>query len=264
MQTAERQELRLDKKKNIWLSELLQMVKAPTYFAYCLALFLVYFHQYLLVIYANKTAMIATGDSFAYAAARRFGDSFGAFLVIFPAFVIATSLLRDLRVKKLKQIEVREGEPALAAVGVRYITQVALLFLPVLLVTTIAAINLEKTAELDIVVSFTERLRFFEISFVWLLPVIMAVTAVVQLLIEISENCFVGIVGQILIWVFTTGSTAEVGDYNSCLAIRHMQFGAYEAFLSNQGTLAVNRIAIVLISLLIVLATIAIYKKKKA
>lgn len=238
------------------------MIKAPTYFAYWLALFLVYFHQYLMEIYANKTAMVEAADSFAYAAARRFGDSFGAFLVIFPAFVIATSLLRDLRVKKLKQIEVRTGETALAAVGVRYITQVALLFLPVLVVATIAAANLEKTAELDVVVTFTERLRFFEISVVWLLPIIMAVTAVVQLLIEITENCFVGIVGQIVIWIFTTGSTAEVGDYNSCLAIRHMQFGAYDAFSSGLGTLAVNRIVVVLISILLVFATVAVYRSK--
>ena len=252
----------MDKIKNIWLKELLQMVKAPTYFAYWLALFLVYFHQYLMEIYANKTAMVAAGDSFAYAAARRFGDSFGAFLVIFPAFVIATSLLRDLRVKKLQQVEVRAGETALAAVGVRYITQVALLFLPVLVIATIAATNLEKTAELNTVVSFAERLRFFEISFVWLLPVIMAVTAVVQLLIEITENCFVGIVGQIVIWIFTTGSTAEVGDYNSCLAIRHMQFGAYDAFSSGLGTLAVNRIVVVLISILLVFATVAVYRSK--
>lgn len=239
------------------------MIKAPTYFAYWLALFLVYFHHYLMEIYANKTAMVEAADSFAYAAARRFGDSFGAFLVIFPAFVIATSLLRDLRVKKLKQIEVRTGETALAAVGVRYITQVALLFLPVLVVATIAAANLEKTAELDVIVTFTERLRFFEISVVWLLPIIMVVTAVVQLLIEITENCFVGIVGQMVIWVFTTGSTAEVGDYNSCLAIRHMQFGAYDAFSSNLGTLAVNRIVVVLISLVLVFATVAIYGSKK-
>ena len=252
----------MDKIKNIWLKELLQMVKAPTYFAYWLALFLVYFHQYLLVIYANKTAMVAAGDSFAYAAARRFGDSFGAFLVIFPVFVVATSLLRDLRVKKLKQIEVRAGKTARSAVGVRYITQVALLFLPVLIVATIAAANLEKTAELDTVVSFAERLRFFEISFVWLLPVIMAVTALVQLLIEITENCFVGIVGQVLVWIFTTGSTAEIGDYNSCLAIRHMQFGAYNVFSSNLGALAVNRIVVILISLLLVVATVAVYRSK--
>lgn len=252
----------MDKKKNLWLSEVLQMIKAPTYFAYWLALFLVYFHQYLMEIYANKTAMVEAADSFAYAAARRFGDSFGAFLVIFPAFVIATSLLRDLRVKKLQQVEVRAGETALAAVGVRYITQVALLFLPVLVIATIAATNLEKTAELNTVVSFAERLRFFEISFVWLLPVIMAVTAVVQLLIEITENCFVGIVGQIVIWIFTTGSTAEVGDYNSCLAIRHMQFGAYDAFSSGLGTLAVNRIVVVLISILLVFATVAVYRSK--
>ena len=254
--------IRLEKIKNIWLKELLQMIKAQTYFAYWLALFFVYFHQYLLVIYENKTVMVSAADSFAYAAARRFGDSFGAFLVIFPAFVIATSLLRDLRVKKLKQIEVRAGETALTAVGVRYITQVALLFLPVLVVATIAAANLEKTAELDVVVTLAERLRFFEVSFVWLLPVIMAVTAVVQMLIEITENCFVGIVGQMVIWIFTTGSTAEVGDYNSCLAIRHMQFGAYDMFASNLGTLAVNRIVVVLISLLLVFATVAIYRSK--
>jgi len=238
------------------------MIKAPTYFAYWLALFLVYFHQYLLVIYANKTAMVAAGDSFAYAAARRFGDSFGAFLVVFPAFVIATSLLRDLRVKKLKQIEVRTGETALAAVGVRYITQVAMLFLPVLVIATIAAANLEKTAELDTIVPFVQRLHYYEICFVWLLPIIMAVTAVVQLLLEITEKCLVGIVGQMVIWIFTTGSTAEVGDYNSCLAIRHMQFGAYDAFSSNLGVLAVNRIVVVLSSLLLVFATVAIYRSK--
>ena len=254
--------IRLDKIKNIWLKELLQMIKAPTYFAYCLALFLVYFHQYLLAIYANKTAIVATGDSFAYAAARRFGDSFGAFLVIFSAFVIATSLLRDTRVKKLKQIDVRAGEAALTAVGVRYITQVALLFFPVLVVAAIAAVNLDKTAELNTVIPFVQRLHYFEICFVWLLPIIMAVTAVVQLLIEITENCFVGIVGQMVIWIFTTGSTAEVGDYNSCLAIRHMQFGAYDAFSSNSGALAVNRIVVVLISLLLVFATVAIYGSK--
>lgn len=252
----------MDKIKNIWLKELLQMIKAPTYFSYWLALFLVYFHQYLLVIYANKTAMVAAGDSFAYAAARRFGDSFGAFLVVFPAFVIATSLLRDLRVKKLKQIDVREGETALTAVGVRYITQVALLFLPVLVIATIAAANLEKTAELDTIVPFVQRLHYYEICFVWLLPIIMAVTAVVQLLLEITEKCLVGIVGQMVIWIFTTGSTAEVGDYNSCLAIRHMQFGAYDAFSSNLGTLAVNRVVVVLISILLVFATVAIYRSK--
>ena len=253
----------MDKKKNLWLSEVLQMIKAPTYFAYWLALFLVYFHHYLMAIYANKTAVIAAGDSFAYAAARRFGDSFGAFLVIFPAFVIATSLLRDLRMKKVKQIEVRVGETALAAVGVRYITQGVLLFLPVLVVATIAAANLEKTAGLEVVVSFAERLRFFEVSFVWLLPVIMAVTALVQLLTEITETCFVGVVGQALVWIFTSGSTAEIGDYNSCLAIRHMQFGAYEAFSSNLGALAVNRIVVVLISVLLVFATVAVYGSKQ-
>ena len=132
-----------------------------------------------------------------------------------------------------------------------------------LVVATISAVNLEKTAELDTVVPFVQKLHYFEICFVWLLPVIMAVTAFVQLLIEITENCFVGIVGHVLVWIFTTGSTAEVGDYNSCLAIRHMQFGAYDAFSANLGALAVNRIVVVLISLLLVLATVAIYKKKK-
>ena len=96
----------------------------------------------------------------------------------------------------------------------------------------------------------------------WLLPIIMAVTAVVQLLLEITEKCLVGIVGQMGIWIFTTGSTAEVGDYNSCLAIRHMQFGAYDAFSSNLGTLAVNRVVVVLISILLVFATVAIYRSK--
>ena len=248
--------------KNIWLSELLQMVKAPTYFAYWLGLFLVYVHQYLPVLYGNKNSIVTNPDSFAYAAARGFGDSFGTFLVIFPAFVIATSLLRDLRIKKLQQIEVRAGVTPLTAVGVRYIMQVALLFLPVLIIATIAAANLEKTAELDTVIPFVQKLHYFEISFVWLLPVIMAVTAVVQLLIEITENCFVGIVGQMVIWVFTTGSTAEVGDYNSCLAIRHMQFGAYDVMSSNLGALAANRIVVVLLAALLVFATVAVYGKK--
>ena len=131
------------------------------------------------------------------------------------------------------------------------------------MVATIAAANLEKTAGLETVISFAERLRFFEVSFVWLLPVIMAVTALVQLLTEITETCFVGIVGQALVWIFTSGSTAEIGDYNSCLAIRHMQFGAYEAFSSNLGALAVNRIVVVLISVLLVFATVAVYGSKQ-
>lgn len=254
----------MNTKKNIWLSEFLQVAKAPTYLAYWLSLFLIYIHKYLPAIYANRTALVADGDSYAYAAARRFGDSLGAFLVILPAFVIATSLLRDLRVKKVQQIEVRAGESALAAVGVRYITQVVMLFLPVLVVAIIAAANLEKTAELDVLIPFVQRMHYFEICFVWLLPIIMAVTAVVQLLTEVAEKCLVGIVGQMLVWVFTTGSTAEVGDYNSCLAIRHMQFGAYDIFSTNLGMLAVNRIVVVLISLLLVIATVAVYKGKKS
>ena len=249
--------------KNIWLSEFLQMVKAPTYFTYWLGLFLVYAHQYLPVLYGNKNTVITDPDSFAYAAARRFGNCFGAFLLIFPAFIIATSLLRDMKMKKLRQIDVREGQPVQTAVVVRYITQVALLFLPVLVVATIAAVNLEKTAELETVVSFAERLHYYEICFVWLLPVILAVTAVVTFLLELTQNCFVAIMGQVLVWIFTSGSTGEVGDYNSCLAIRHTYFGGYDILTANAGALAVNRIVVVLIALMLVMATVAVYGSKQ-
>lgn len=242
------------KSGNLWLAEMKQLLTAPTYYCYILALLLVLVLQYFPEVRFADGALLSEADSFGAACARVFADKFGAFLVFFPAFVVATAAVRDKRDRKLGRVIVRETQTAFSAVASRMLVQLILLFLPVLIVATISATRMSAGTE--------GAEQFIWLSIAWLLPTLAFVTAFTGLVTEVAGTCLPGILAQLVVWVFSTGSTAEVGDYNTSIAIRHAVFGGYEGYLANQGQLVVNRIVVVFIAAVCMFAAVAVKNHK--
>lgn len=234
--------------------EAFAFLKAPTYFCYCVAVILTYVHQYLPCVRSSASLTLEEGDSLVFCLARSFGDRFGAFLIFFPAFVIATTVFRDQQAEQAKTNSVTKEQSGLASVLSRYLVQTALLFVPILIAATVAAGS--------VTTSFLELLRFYQISFVWLLPVLLVETALVQLVTLLTGRCLPAILTQLIVWVITTGSTTAVGDYNSCLAIRHEDPAAYEAYVNHLDSFIINRILVLLIAFLLVTVSVLIDRRK--
>ena len=218
-------------KKDGFLSELIQVLTAPTYYFYCLALVIIYLLQYLPALSGQSAP--AAPDSAAGAAARVFADVMGAFLVFFPAFVVSTSTARDRKAEKLQHRKPREGMTAVEAVGLRTTVQLLTLFLPVLLLSVAAMCGADGT--------FMERMTFPKLAVFWLLPTLLCVTALSGLATELFGTVWTGIVILLPVWIITLGTTANVGDYDSCLAVRHAVFGAYGEYQANYEQLFLNR-----------------------
>jgi len=237
-----------------WAQELLGFLTAPSFFVYCIGL-LIAVLAVILPDFMNATDItVAEGDSMGFMAARYFASTLGSILMFLPAFAVSVAPARDkeriIRGQKL----LRNDLDSRSAVLVRVASEILLMFIPLLVA---ASIMMSLTADK------TGCLNFLGICFTWLLPTLVFAVGLSSVVTEWTGLVWPGILVSIIVWVFTQGSTADLADYNSCVAVRHELLGGFAEYSANTGALAANRIIVLLIGVVfIILASIGLEWKR--
>ena len=241
-----RGENRMDKKK-YWREETIRFVISPTYYVYIIAIVLT-------VLLKILPGFLEAFDSaqpgvFATEAARFFASEIGMILMYVPAFAVSAACIRDKEQRKRYGKVLREELPGRDAAVIRMVTMIIWLYLPL----PIAAVGS------DAVIASKCGSAFFGMSLmlsvIWLLPTLIFMTGFAGALTEWTGNCLPGIIGSIVVWVFTQGSTADFNDYFSCVAIRHASSAevvAFEAVDINTAALTINRIVVAALGFLFI------------
>ena len=221
--------------------ELKTFLFAPTFYVFVLGILVMMFAVYFPFIGSDaaKSFTPEAGDTMGFAFARVFAGRLGDLILFLPCFAVATAAVRDKEAKKRNIPVLRDDLTPLGAVMVRVLAQLILLFIPLFL----ACVYMFSTN-----VTLTGSWTFLSTLFVWLLPALLFEIALTAAATEWSRLCLPGILLSLVAWVFSLGSTANTGDYNSCIAIRHTELGAFASYSSNLTALLLNRLIVTLLS----------------
>lgn len=191
---------------------------------------------------------------------RLFCDYASIFLAILPVFVGVSACLKDKRAKAAELIRSRSVSGA-ALIGCRYLANVVMCFVPVLLCALLMQMPCVYAAgqagiEADI-------LAFVKYSFLWLLPVIMVVLGAAFFLTEATETILA--IPVLLAWAFGSVFSAATltGDFGWKLVTRWNTFGSYGRYAEELGQLYRNKGMYMALAVILVLLTVAVYEKKR-
>lgn len=191
---------------------------------------------------------------------RLFCDYASIFLAILPVFVGVSACLKDKRAKAAELIRSRSVSGA-ALIGCRYLANVVMCFVPVLLCALLMQMPCVYAAgqagiEADI-------LAFVKYSFLWLLPVIMVVLGAAFLITEATETILA--IPVLLAWAFGSVFSAAtlMGDFGWKLVTRWNTFGSYGRYAEELGQLYRNKGMYTALAVILVLLTVAVYEKKR-
>lgn len=201
-------------------------------------------------------------DHISGAYARLFCDYAGIILSILPVFLGVTRCLRDKRSKVTGVIYVKEVSTFTLMLS-RYLANVAMAFLPVVLVALLVQMPyLYHAKTLGMPLDYFVFLRYIA---VWLLPQIMVVMGLAFFLTELLENIF-PIFVQIL-WAGASLFRAEtlVGDFGYQLVLRWNTVGKTSQFFEQIDEWYVNRTFYLLLAFVFVGGSVlaAAYKRKE-
>lgn len=191
---------------------------------------------------------------------RLFCDYAGIVLAVLPIFLGVTRCLRDKRSQAEQVIYARNAGAGVIQIS-RYLANVCMAFLPVLIVSFILQLPWQYQAETLGVNA--DILAFLKYDLVWLLPEIMVVLATAFLITELTENVisiFVQVVWAI-VSLFNVGGL--VGGFGGKLILRWNTVGAAAMFEQQKSQLYWNRGFYFALSLGLVVLTCLVYTKKR-
>lgn len=191
---------------------------------------------------------------------RLFCDYAGIVLAVLPIFLGVTRCLRDKRSQAEQVIYARNAGAGVIQIS-RYLANVCMAFLPVLIVSFILQLLWQYQAETLGVNA--DILAFLKYDLVWLLPEIMVVLATAFLITELTENVisiFVQVVWAI-VSLFNVGGL--VGGFGGKLILRWNTVGAAAMFEQQKSQLYWNRGFYFALSLVLVVLTCLVYTKKR-
>lgn len=191
---------------------------------------------------------------------RLFCDYACVFLAFLPIFVGVSVCLKDKRAKAAELIRSRSVSGG-ALIGCRYLANVVMCFVPVLLCALLMQMPCVYAAgragiQADI-------LAFAKYSFLWLLPVIMAVLGAAFLLTEATETIVA--IPVLAAWAFGSMFSAATltGDFGWKLVTHWNTFGGYGRYAGELGQLYRNKGMYTALAVILVLLTVAVYEKKR-
>lgn len=194
--------------------------------------------------------------------ARLFCDYMGIMLGILPVFLAVARGLRDRRSGMQELIYSRKGSSAAIIFG-RYAAMLAMLLIPVLLLSLpLLAQCLRYASSAGIT---ADPWAFVKYTFGWLMPTVMAVTAVGMFFTELTDTAL-GVLVQGVWWfvsVFTGADTLHGGMYGWNLIPRHNTVMNYAGYQEGFEQLAANRLMYVLLALVLAVLTTYIYSLKR-
>lgn len=194
--------------------------------------------------------------------ARLFSDYMVIFLGILPVFLSVTRGLRDRRAGMQDLIYTRKGS-SVSIITSRYLSMLVMLVIPVLLLSMIPLSQCLAYASAAGVSA--DLSAFVKYTFGWLLPTIMAATAVGMFLTELTDTALAVLV-QGAWWfvsVFMGIDTLKGGMYGFSLVPRHNTEFNYAGYHDNFTQLVCNRVLYASIAVLLVVFTVFVYSQKR-
>lgn len=203
---------------------------------------------------------ICEKDHITGAYARLFCDYTGIVLGILPAFLGIARVLRD---KKNYVLQVLYTKPvsAVKMLAARYLAMVIVLFVPVLMLSCLGlaqAVYVAKVAQVT-----PDYLAFVRYSLLWLLPIILFVTAVSYAIAELTES-LLSVFPCFVIWfaaIFAGGVNLRYVGWN--MIPRFSTIGSTKLFESIYPQLIRNRIVYSVASLILLGVVGILYEQKR-
>ena len=191
---------------------------------------------------------------------RLFCDYAGIVLAVLPVFLGVARCLRDRRAKVADVLYAKQASAGVLVLS-RYTAAVFMSFLPVVALALIEQLPVQYAARRVGVVP--DLLAFLHYSLIWLLPEIMVVLAVAFLVTELTGN-ITGIFLQVLWGLGSMMSAVTLtGDFGLKLVIRWNDHDGIRSFLGQLGDLYRNRGFYALLSLLLIVAAVLVYERKR-
>lgn len=194
--------------------------------------------------------------------ARLFSDYMVIFLGILPVFLAVTRGLRDRRCGMQDLIYTRKSSSAGIVVS-RYLAMLIMLVIPLLLLSMIPLSHCLKYASTAGISA--DPFAYVKYTFGWLLPTVMAVTAVGTFLTELTDTAL-AILVQGAWWfiaVFSSTGSLHGGAYGWTLVPRHNTEMNWAGYHNGFAQLAANRILYASFAVLLVLLTVFVYSQKR-
>lgn len=203
---------------------------------------------------------LCSKDKITGATSRLFCDYASIILAVLPIFMGVTRCLRDKRAQ-VNQVVFARKASAVQIIGSRYLANVCMAFLPVIITAFVMQMPYAYHAKTMGVTP--DYFAFLKYSAGWLLPEIMIVLAVSFLITECTENVF-SIFVQVF-WAVASlfGAVSLEGNFGLMLIARWNQLGGTNEFWQQKSELFLNRGFYFGLSLLCIVLTIAVYEKKR-
>lgn len=191
---------------------------------------------------------------------RLFSDYAGFILGVLPIFLGVTRCLRDRR-SKVSQVVYAKRASAWIMITSRYLANVCMTFLPVLVISFVNQMPWQYQAK-TLGVS-ADVFAFLKYDIVWLLPEIMMVLAVSFLITEMTENVLAVFVQ--VFWAIASifSTTSLLGDFRLKLIIRWNAIGESLLFEQQKTQLYINRGFYFVLALAALALTCLVYEKKR-
>lgn len=201
-------------------------------------------------------------DGVTGAYARLFCDYAGCMLAVLPVFLAVAMGMRDGRAHRKELIYTR-GISSARLVLTRYGALLTMLFLPVLIMAVGASIPVFLTYKGSGLA--LDSFAFVKYACGWLLPTVMATSAVGFFLTELTGTPIAVLVQGIWWFVdfFSRESGINGGAYGWALSPRHNELGNTQAFLDGFPELLRNRLAYAALAVVLVIVSIWIYDLKR-
>ncbi|SHO53263.1 ABC transporter permease [Anaerocolumna xylanovorans] len=200
-------------------------------------------------------------DRFSGAYARLYCDYFGILLGIIPVFFVTSRVLKD---KHSHAKGVLYGKSASSAVIItaRMAAICTILFLPILLLSLLPLSQAVYAAGKAGITA--DYLAFLKYCTGWLLPSIMAVTALGYFLGELTEGVF-PILIQVIWWFASLLANVSqmIGGFGYNLIPRFNSLGEYSVFYKSRDSLVWNRIVYTVAALVLTAALVYLYECKR-
>lgn len=192
--------------------------------------------------------------------ARLFCDYIGIVLGILPVFFAVSRVWKD---KKSEAVQVLYTKSAgsFPVVWARYLAMVMVLFIPVLLLSLLPLSQAVYVASVNHVAPvYTDFVKY---SLLWLLPIVLFVTALIHFLAEMTGNMFPVLPGMVLWYVSIFAGSSDLQYVGKNLIPRFNTLGNTRLFQTFLPELYKNRLCYTLAAILLVVLTTVVYEKKR-
>ncbi|SHK44398.1 ABC-2 family transporter protein [Clostridium cavendishii DSM 21758] len=202
---------------------------------------------------------IVKEDKITNAYAREFADYMGITAGIFPIFIAAFVLIKDMK-SRTQEIIFTKKVSSLKYILTKYLATIVAFIIPYFILATYETVIFSKVgAELNVAIDY---FAFYKYVLTWILPTLMFVTALGMILAVVVKNPIPAIIIQILLWIVSI--TELRGSYGiQKILIRYNEITSNAEYIKYINNIAINRVFYFVLSIGILMLTIYIYNRRR-